>query len=95
MTEIFNNFFNPTPKKLGWFFITYLVAQIYFIIIIDIVPYGSLATFIGFVLNPATIIVESMSGIEKQMLLPFANTLNLIWIYIISIVMTKELGVKK
>jgi hypothetical protein len=88
------DFLKPSWKKLGWFFVTYLVAQIYFCVIVDVVPYTSLASFVGFVLNPATFLVESMAGIEKQMILPFANTINLIWIYLIAIVLSKEFGKK-
>ena len=89
------DFLKPSWKKLGWFFVTYLVAQIYLLVIMDVVPYASLASFIGFVLNPASFALSSMAGVEKQMILPFANTLNLFWIYLIATILAKEVGKDK
>ena len=85
-------FLKPSWKKLGWFFIVYLVSQVYLLIIMDIVPLASLASFIGFVLNPASIALESMAGIDRQLALPFVNTINLIWIYFIAVILAKEVG---
>jgi hypothetical protein len=89
------DFLKPSWTKLGWFFVTYFVAQIYFFVIMDLVPYVSIASFIGFVLNPATFALESMAGIEKQLALPFANTINVIWIYCIAVILAKEIGKDK
>ena len=85
-------FLKPSWTKLGWFFIAYMVSQVYLYVIMDIVPFTSLASFVGFLLNPATIALESMSGVEKQLALPFANTINLIWIYAIAVVLAKEVS---
>ena len=90
--ELLLNFIKPSWKKLGWFFVTYLVAQVYLEILMGLVPFVSLASFIGFVLNPATILLENMSGVEGALAVPFANTLNLIWIYFIAVILAKEVS---
>ena len=95
MAETIKKFLTPSWKKMGWFFVTYLVAQIYFFVIMDAVPYTSLASFIGFVLNPASFALGSMAGVEKQMAMPFANTINLVWIYLIAVILAKEIGKDK
>ncbi len=88
-------FFKPSWKKLGWFFVTYLVAQVYLFVLQGLVPITSIASFIGFLLNPATLLLESMAGVEKQMAEPFVNTINLVWIYFIAVILAKEVSKDK
>jgi len=89
---ILGDFLKPSWKKLGWFFIVYLVAQVYLLVIMDAVPFTSMAAFVGFLLNPANIISEGMAGIDKQLALPFVQTINLLWLYVVAVFLAKEVS---
>ncbi|MCX6800733.1 MAG: hypothetical protein NTZ73_00930 [Candidatus Diapherotrites archaeon] len=93
--NVFAQFFEPNWKKLGWFFLVFLVAQVYFAMILGAVP-NILANFVGFVLNPATVLIESFgSGVDSQLTQPFAITLNAAWNYLIACVLANETNQKK
>jgi hypothetical protein len=85
-------FFAPTYKKLGWFFLVFFVAQIYLYIIMPFVPTTILQEFINFLLNPATIIFSKSIGIENNLAMPIASTINIMWAYFVATILVKELG---
>ncbi|NMA44281.1 MAG: hypothetical protein GX950_00500 [Candidatus Diapherotrites archaeon] len=90
------DFFKPTWKKLQWFFLIFFIAQVYQYLIIGIIPYQLFANFVNFVLNPATIIMQSSSKIsEPELLTPLAATVNALWHYFLATIMAKEISKDK
>jgi len=91
----FGAFFKPSWKKLGWFFLVFFVAQIYSNLIIFYVPFDLAAGFIEFVLNPATPLSLRLGGVEQQLALPVAATLNAAWQYFLGTLLAKEISKDK
>jgi hypothetical protein len=85
-------FFAPTYKKLAWFFLILFIAQLYVYLIMPYVPTQVMQGFINFILNPATIIFSSMSGVETSLFTPISITLNAMWNYFLATLIVKELG---
>jgi hypothetical protein len=91
----FKNFFNPSWKKLGWFFIVYFVAQLYSNVIMFFVPTQILQNFINFILNPGAVIITKLGGIEGNLALPIALTINVMWNYFLATILAKEISKEK
>ncbi len=89
------DFFAPSWKKIGWFFLVLFIAQLYLYIIIYWVPYQVIGNFINFVLNPFTIILPNAYGIETQLATPIAVTLNAMWNYFLATILAKEVSKEK
>jgi hypothetical protein len=87
-------FFEPNYKILAWFFVIFLMAQLYLYVIMPFVPGQIIQGFIGFLLNPASMLLISVRGVEETIALPIANTLNLIWHYILATIISKEIKKK-
>ncbi len=85
-------FFAPTYKKLGWFFLILFLAQLYQYVIMEYITASIIQEFINFILNPATIIVTTTSGVESNIAIPVAVTINAMWNYLFSCLILKELG---
>jgi hypothetical protein len=88
-------FFKPSWKKLYWFFIVFFIAEVYSTIILDFIPSGIAANFINFILNPATIILESLSGFEPQLIPAVGGTFNVMWQYLLATICAKEISKDK
>lgn len=86
-------FFEPSWKKIGWFFLAYLVAEVYFHLIFSQVP-SAWGNLVGFILNPATITAESFGGFDMRFAEPFAATIDAVWLYIAACVIASEAGGK-
>jgi hypothetical protein len=84
------DFFEPDYKKLSWFFMIFLIAQIYLYIIMPFIPSTILQGFIGFILNPATTFLSGTNGIEENLALPIANTINIMWQYLLATIIARE-----
>ncbi len=84
-------FFEPDYKKLSWFFIIFFIAQLYLFVIMPFVPSQILQGFIGFLLNPATILLQTTRGMEESIAMPIANTINILWNYILATVISREI----
>jgi len=89
------DFFKPSWKKLYWFFLVYLVAELYSTIIINAVPFSIMANLVSFVLKPFTIAFTQMSGIEAELALPLAKTIDVVWLYLIATILAKEVSKDK
>ena len=85
-------FFAPTYKKLGWFFLILFLAQLYQYVIMPYITASIIQEFINFILNPATIIVTTTSGVESNIAIPVSITINAMWNYLLSCLILKELG---
>ena len=84
-------FFEPDWKKVRWFFIVFFIAQLYIFVIMPFVPNQILQGFIGFLLNPATMFLGATRGVEEAIAMPIANTLNIIWNYILATIISREI----
>lgn len=84
------DFFEPSYKKLTWFFLIFLIAQIYLNIIMPFIPNTILQGFISFLLNPATTFLSGTRGVEENLALPIANTINLMWNYLLATLIAKQ-----
>lgn len=84
------DFFEPNYKKLAWFFLIFLIAQIYIFVIINFIPNSILQGFISFILNPATTFLSTTRGVEENLALPIANTINLMWNYLLATIIARE-----
>ena len=89
------DFFKPSWKKLGWLFLVFLMAEIYTQIIAPSVPNSILAQFVSFVLHPITMILTQAQGMEKELVGPFASTIDLIWMYLVATILAKEVSKDK
>jgi hypothetical protein len=76
------DFFDPTWRKFLWFFGVVFVAELYLSVVSNVVP-TLVNNFIVFVLNPGMPLLSGISA-EQQILVPFAEVINLIWLYIIA-----------
>jgi hypothetical protein len=90
----FIKFFEPSWKKLKWFFTIFFIAQLYSYLIMPAIPTIILQEFINFVLNPATITL-SQNGIEQEILQPIIITLNAMWNYFLGTIIAKEISKDK
>ena len=91
----FSAFFKPSFKKLGWFFLVFFVAQVYSSIIIFYIPFDLAAGFIEFVLSPATPLFLKLGGVEQQLAMPLAATINVAWQYFLGTLLAKEISKDK
>jgi hypothetical protein len=89
------DFFKPTWKKAGWLILVFLMAEMYTQIVAPAVPNAVLAQFIAFVLHPIELIITQAHGIEKEIAQPFAKTIDLVWMYLISVILAKEVSKDK
>jgi len=89
------DFFKPSWKKMYWLLLVYLVAEIYSSIIMQAVPSSLMANFISFLLNPASMLLTQASGVEKEIIIPFAKTLDLFWLYLVATILAKEVSKDK
>ncbi len=78
-----------------WFILVVFVAQMYNIILMGAIPVGLLAEFINFVLNPATVFLKNISIVDTFLIPPIANTLNVIWQYLLGTILAKEISKDK
>jgi hypothetical protein len=85
-------FFAPTYKKLGWFFLVLFIAHLYSNVIMPFVPTSILQQFINFILNPLTILLVQSPGIEANLAIPIAITINAMWQYFLASLIVKEIG---
>lgn len=85
-------FFKPSWKKLYWFILVVFVAQMYQYLIIGAVPSNIVANFVNFVLNPATVLLENFRVLDSQLVSPIANTLNVVWQYLLGTILAKEIS---
>lgn len=86
------DFFKPTWKKIYWLFFIFLVAEVYSELIINLIPFSPIANIIFFTLKPITMIVSHTSGIETQIALPLAKSLDLVWMYLVANILAKEVS---
>ena len=56
------------------------------------VPTAILQGFINFILNPATIILSSTTGVEANLTSVIASTINVMWNYFLASIIVKEIG---
>ena len=91
----FKDFFAPTWKKLGWFFLVFFVAQLYAEVVMFFVPGRVFQEFINFVLNPGSMLVPEIAGGEKQILLPVAMTISAMWNYFLATLLAREISKEK
>jgi len=89
------DFFKPSWKKIYWLLLVYLVAEIYTTIIVGAAPSSLMANFISFLLNPASLLLTQASGVEKEIIIPFAKTLDLLWLYLVATILAKEVSKDK
>ncbi|MDD3083580.1 MAG: hypothetical protein PHP82_01000 [Candidatus ainarchaeum sp.] len=87
-------FFEPSWKKLKWFFLVFFIAQFYSNVIMPFIPTIIMQEFINFILNPTTIILNTR-GIEQNILQPIIITLNAVWNYVLATLITKEVNKEK
>jgi hypothetical protein len=85
-------FFAPTYKKLGWFFLVLFIAHLYSNVIMPFVPNSILQQFINFILNPLTLLLLQSPGMEANLALPIAITINAMWQYFLASLIVKEIG---
>ena len=91
----FRNFFKPSWKKLGWFFLVFFVAQLYVNIIMFFVPTSIAQNFINFVLNPGELILQNFDGIEGSLITPIGATISVMWNYVLATLLAKEISKDK
>ncbi|MFA6268445.1 MAG: hypothetical protein WCW13_02660 [archaeon] len=89
------DFFKPSWKKIYWLLLVYLVGQIYSTIIINAVPSSLMASFISFLLNPASMLFTQARGVDAEILIPVAKTIDLLWMYLVAAVLAKEISKDK
>jgi hypothetical protein len=89
------DFFKPSWKKIYWLLLVYLVSEIYSSVVMPTAPSSLMANFVSFVLNPASLVLTQASGMEKEIILPFAKTLDLFWLYLIATILAKEISKDK
>jgi hypothetical protein len=89
------DFFKPSWKKIYWFFLVYLVSELYSTIIIGAVPFSLMANLISFLLKPFAIAFGQMQGIEAELAMPLAKTLDIVWLYLIATILAKEVSKDK
>ncbi len=89
------DFFKPSWKKLYWFILVVFVAQMYNYLLIGFVPTSIIANFVNFILNPANVLFENFRLLDSQLTDPVANTLNIIWQYLIGTILAKEISKDK
>jgi len=82
-------FFSPSWKKIGWFFLVFFVAQLYSHIIIGFVPTQIVQNFINFVLNPAYLILGNSA---EELMVPIVTTINAMWQYFLATLLAKEIS---
>ncbi|MDD4251148.1 MAG: hypothetical protein PHX27_03085 [Candidatus ainarchaeum sp.] len=90
----FKKFFEPSWKKLKWFFVIFFIAQLYVYVIMPFIPTILLQGFINFILNPTTLLFESRI-VEPELSKPIIITLNAMWNYFLATIISKELENKK
>jgi len=90
-----SDFFKPSVKKLYWLFVVFFAAQLYSTIVLPAFPSSGIASFIDFVLSPASTIIAKSAGIEQQLALPVAATVNLIWEYFLATLLAREVSKDK
>ncbi|MDD4468193.1 MAG: hypothetical protein PHF68_03510 [Candidatus ainarchaeum sp.] len=89
------DFFKPTWKKVYWLFLVFLVAEVYTELIINLVPFLAIANIVSFTLKPASMVILQTSGIETQIALPVAKSIDLIWMYLLATILAKEVSKDK
>ncbi len=89
----FKKFFEPSWKKIKWFFLVFFIAQLYVYLIMPVIPTMILQEFINFVLNPATIILNTNG--KENLLQPIIITLNALWNYFLGTMLAKEIEHEK
>jgi len=91
----FKNFFKPSWKKLGWFFLVFFVAQLYVNIIMFFIPTNLLQNFINFVLSPGEILLQNLDGVENSLIAPISATISVMWQYFLATLLAKEISKDK
>lgn len=86
-------FLNPSWKKIGWFFVLFLIAQLYAHFIMAFIPTQILQQFINFILNPLTFLLEGQNS--NLIAEPIANTFNAVWQYILATILAREVSHEK
>jgi hypothetical protein len=85
-----SNFLRPSWKKVAWLFLVFFVGQLYFHVIMVYVPFQILQQFIAFILNPGSFLFEGAKN--NYITIPIANTLNLMWQYVLATILAKEIS---
>ena len=91
----FKNFFKPSWKKLGWFFLVFFVAQLYTNIIMFFVPTQIFQNFINFVLSPGELLLQNLDGIDGSLIAPASATVSVMWQYFLATLLAKEISKDK
>ena len=91
----FKNFFKPSWKKLGWFFLVFFVAQLYTNIIMFFVPTQIFQNFINFVLSPGELLLQNLDGVDGSLIAPVGATVSVMWQYFLATLLAKEISKDK
>ncbi len=75
-------------------FPSFFVAQLYLYIIMPFIPTMILQGFINFILNPATILLDTR-GVEANLAQPIIITINAMWNYFLGTILAKEIDHEK
>jgi len=90
-----SDFFKPSWKKLGWFFLVLFVATAYSSVLMAAIPLGIVSDFINFVLNPFSLVFGRMRGLDATVAFPIAVTLNAMWNYLLGTLLAREISKDK
>jgi|GEM_PF-1715121 len=93
MKEI--KFLAPSWMKLYWLFLVFFIAEIYTSLIAPIVPSNIIAQFVSFILHPVSLIFSQQRGVELEIILPIARTIDLMWMYVVACILAKEISKEK
>ena len=88
----FKDFFKPTWKKLTWFFLVFLVAQLYSEIIMFYVPTNLIQGFISFIFNPGVPFLKNLIGLDNQLVEPIGRTISIVWNYFLATLLAREIS---
>jgi len=94
MTKVMD-FFKPSWKKIYWLLLVFFVAEVYHTLIISAVPTSVLSNFVSFILNPFSMLFTQTKGIDVEIIVPFAKTLDLLWMYFVATILAKEVSKDK
>ena len=88
-------FLRPSWKKLYWLFLVFLIAEIYNSLIAPMAPSSAIAQFVSFVLHPISLIFSQQRGVEMEIIIPIARTIDLMWMYVVACILAKEISKEK
>ncbi|VVB76073.1 Uncharacterised protein [uncultured archaeon] len=88
-------FLKPSWKKLYWLFLVFLIAELYNSLIAPMAPNNVIAQFVSFVLHPISLVFSQQRGVEMEIILPIARTIDLMWMYVVACILAKEISKEK